>query len=328
MMYDDPNYLGLFQEADFLEGYEQGKSEEEIISQSSACAALEKEGYFPDAYVSSPGAMIYENIREDGAGAYKKRLIRDVLDFESDDLLIPSTKPFAFVTKAMAVLVKYYADKYGCHSLLQLNADDSRAEIAQYIPDDMRYTGYSDQKDRCELANLYLKLINKGNGSVYLRSQSDHLPESDICIGGQQMGQWSVTTSFSRKRDLPDMLASARNIVFYAFSPFHLNGTVNTINEPIYTALLEDDLIDTVLTWCHGHLIIINKNKIHKGYVRFVNACDLTIHEKYMDRVDVDRLIERLEDTTAENDKSFMVHNQTILNHHAILVGETYIVKS
>ena len=47
-----------------------------------------------------------------------------------------------------------------------------------------------------------------------------------------------------------------------------------------------------------------------------------------MDRVDVDRLIERLDDTTAENDKSFMVSNQTILNHHAILTEETYIVKS
>lgn len=322
----DRHYIGLFQEADFLEGYEQGKTKEEIINQSDACKALAADGYFPDAYVHSPGAMIYDHIREQGVAAYKKQLAQDVLDFESDD--IPSTKPFAFVTKAMAVLVKYYADKYGCHSLLQLNADDSRAEIVQYIPDDMRYTGYSNQKDRCELANLYLKLINKGNGSVYLRSQSDHLPESDICIGGLQLGQWDVITSFSSKRDLPDMLASARNIVFYAFSPFHLNGTVNTINEPIYTALLEDDLIDTVLTWCHGHLIIINKNKPHKGYVRFVNACDLTIHEKYMDRVDVDRLIERLEDTTTENDKSFMVSNQTILDHHAILTEETYIVKS
>ncbi|MDY6406697.1 MAG: hypothetical protein SPK97_06170 [Bacteroidales bacterium] len=322
----DRHYIGLFQKADFLEGYEQGKTEEEIINQSPACAALTAMDEFPDAYVGSPGAMIYDHIREKGVVAYKKQLAQDVLDFESDD--IPSTKPFAFVTKAMAVLVKYYADKYGCHSLLQLNADDSRAEIVQYIPDDMRYTGYSNQKDRCELANLYLKLINKGNGSVYLRSQSNHFPESDICIGGQQMGQWDVITSFSRKRDLPDMLASARNIVFYAFSPFHLNGTVNTINEPIYTALLEDDLIDTVLTWCHGHLIIINKNKIHKGYVRFVNACDLTIHEKYMDRVDVDRLIERLEDTTADNANTFMVSNQTILDHHAILTEETYIVKS
>ena len=320
----DPYYIGLFQEADFLEGYEQGKTEEEIIGQSSACKALEADGYFPDAYVGSPGAMIYDHIREKGVVAYKKQLAQDVLNFESEEMNIPSTRSFAFVTKELAALVNHYAAKYGCRSLLQLNADDSRAGIAQYIPDSMRYTGYSEQKERCDLANLYLKLINKGNGSVHLHSQSDRIPESDICIGGQQVSQWTVISHF-REKDLPDMLASARDIVFYAFRAFWSNGAANTLNETIYTALLEEDLIDTVLTWCHERLLIINKNKLHKGYVRFVNACDLTIHENYKDRVDTDRLIERLEDTTADNDKSFMVSNQTILDHHAILTEETYI---
>jgi hypothetical protein len=320
----DPYYIGLFQEADFLEGYEQGKTEEEIINQSLACAPLTAMDEFPDAYVGSPGAMIYDHIREKGVVAYKKQLAQDVLNFESEDMNIPSTESFAFVTKEMAALVNHYAAKYGCRSLLQLNADDSRAGIAQYLPDSMRYIGYSGQKERCDLANLYLKLINKENGSVHLRSEDERLPDSDICIGGLQLGQWGEMHSHCKKRDLPDMLASAQKIVFYAF----LISSLHISNETMYMELLEKDMIDTVLTWCHERLLIINKNKPRKGYVRFVNACDLTIHEKYMDRVDVDRLIERLEDTTADNANSFMVSNQTILDHHAILTEETYIVKS
>lgn len=328
----DPYYIGLFQEADFLEGYEQGKTEEEIINQSLACKALAAKGLDPKIFVGRVSAKVYDNIGWEGVIEFRKYLAQDVLDFESENMNISSANKYATLTKDMAALVNHYAAKYGSHSLLQLNADDSRAGIAQLIPESMSYTGYSEEKELYDLDNLFLRVIEKKNGIVRLRSEEEHLPESDICIGGRVLVPvWykdGVGHAVTGRGDLKAMVESAREMVFYICNTNFLHGIIDTSNESTYRALLEKDMIDTVLTWCHERLLIINRNKTHKGYVRFVNACDLTIHEKYMDRVDVDRLIERLDDTTAENDKSFMVSNQTILNHHAILTEETYIVKS
>lgn len=321
----DRHYIGLFQEADFLEGYEQGKSVEEVSSQSSACKALATKRHDSN----SEGIWIYSCIQNEGVASYKKRLAGEVLFFESEDMDISSTDKYETLTKDMAALVNHYAAKYGCHSLLQLNADDSRAGIAQLIPESMSYIGYSEEKELYDLDNLFLKLIEKKNGIVHLRSEEEHLPESDICVGGRLMVpigfKDEVGYAVTGRGDLKTMVESAREMVLYICNTNFLRGSIDTSNEATYTALLEKDMIDTVLTWCHERLLIINKNKSHKGYVRFMNVCDLTAHERFGDYVDTDQLIAMLEDTKADNDKSFMVSNQTILDHHAVLTEETYI---
>ena len=358
----DPYYIGLFQEADFLEGYEQGKTEEEIINQSLACKALAAKGLDPKIFVGRVSAKVYDNIGWDGVVEFRKNLAQKVLRFESDDLGIAYFPSNMNRTKDLAALVNYYAAKYGCDSLLQADADNSRAEIAQLIPESMSYIGYSERRECCALENLFLKLIDKKNGSVYLHREDGLLPESGLDvevllspIGRINKGVLTIPKrkrkvtaqelleelvkkenenvpilSFSRGDRLPesdicigrigsslllDVLAATRKIALCISCTYW---------EPAYTALLEKDAIDTVLTWCHDRLLILNRNKPHKGYVRFVNACELTVREEGAGRLD-NQFIAMLEDATSDNDKSFMVPNQTILDNHAILNENRYL---
>lgn len=246
-----------------------------------------------------------------------QQAIRDIIDMYS----FGSRERMPYVQWDFAKLMGYLANKYDCQSVFDPFA--GRGTLSEYLPKNTSYAGEEIDEKFCTLANLRLEALDKGSHCVSLSDGLGLYQSADMIMSESPWGiniPGPVRQS-SENLFLQKASASAQKISVGIY-PYGILFRANRDKE-LRARLVESDLIDRVIklparlyapaTNMQTCIIITNRHKTRKGYVRFIDASSFVVQGIAYTRLDVERLIRTLELPELDKNYSMWVANHTIL---------------
>lgn len=256
-----------------------------------------------------------------------QQLIRNLIDDFAAERGFGKT---TYVQRDFARLIAFLAEKYDCNDVFEPFA--GKATFAEFLPLDMTYVGQEINPQLCMLANLRLESQYRQNSKVEHADSLSSFRRSDMIVsempwGGKIPDRQSYESFF-----LQEASFSARKISvgIYPYGILFRDSKERQLRQE----LIDSDLIDCVIklparlyapaAHVQTCIIITNRHKTRKGYVRFIDASSFFVPKKAYTRLDVDRLIQVLDDNNLEDRDTFLVSKEAIINNDANLAIERY----
>lgn len=256
-----------------------------------------------------------------------QQLVRNLIDDFSVGRELPGV---SYVQRDFARVIASLAEQYGCKDVFDPFA--GRATFAEFLPENITYSGQEIDPQLCMLANLRLESQYRKTSSVENVDSFKYFHRSDMIVGELPFGlrssdRQTVESFFLQEASFH---ASKISVGIYPYGILLRQGKEGDLRKK----LVESDLIDYVIklparlyapsTNVQTCIIITNRNKRHEGYVRFVDASSFFVPGKVYTRLDVERLLQVLQNTDMDNPDVLWVNSQTLINHDCSLVMEHY----
>ena len=258
--------------------------------------------------------------------------IFNTIDSFSLDLRCPSNK---FVQFDFAQIVAFLARTYKCESVYEPFA--GKATFAELLPEHTSYLGQEINTYLYELAKLRLKFMNQVDYEIELADSCLSFLGGDLIVSEVPWGvrgndgRENITSEFFFLREAAK---SARKLSMGIY-PYGVLFRSGKNEKEIRYDLVKKDLVDCVIklpaqlyapqTRVQACIVITNRNKARKGFVRFIDASTYVVPEKSYTRLDVDKLIQVLKNPELESRESLWITDEDILRNNAVLAMEEYL---
>lgn len=256
-----------------------------------------------------------------------QQLVRNLIDDFSVGRELPGV---SYVQRDFAKVIAFLAEQYGCKDVFDPFA--GRATFAEFLPENITYSGQEIDPQLCMLANLRLESQYRKTSSVENVDSFKYFHRSDMIVGELPFGlrgpeRQTVESFFLQEASFH---ASKISVGIYPYGILLRQGKEGDLRKK----LVESDLIDYVIklparlyapsTNVQTCIIITNRHKRHEGYVRFIDASSFFVPGKVYTRLNVERLLQVLQNTDMDNPDVLWVNSQTLINHDCSLVMEHY----
>lgn len=256
-----------------------------------------------------------------------QQLVRNLIDDFSVGRELPGV---SYVQRDFAKVIAFLAEQYGCKDVFDPFA--GRATFAEFLPENITYSGQEIDPQLCMLANLRLESQYRKTSSVENVDSFKYFHRSDMIVGELPFGlrgpeRQTVESFFLQEASFH---ASKISVGIYPYGILLRQGKEGDLRKK----LVESDLIDYVIklparlyapsTNVQTCIIITNRHKRDEGYVRFIDASSFFVPGKVYTRLNVERLLQVLQNTDMDNPDVIWVNSQTLINHDCSLVMEHY----
>lgn len=258
--------------------------------------------------------------------------IFNTIDSFSLDQRCPSNK---FVQFDFAQIVAYLARTYKCESVYEPFA--GKASFAELLPEHTSYLGQEINTYLYELAKLRLKFLNRLDYDVELGDSFRLFLRGEMIVSEVP---WGVRGSDGRENITSEFFflkeaARSASKLSMGIYPYGVLFRTGKNEKEIRYDLVKNDLIDCVIklpaqlyapqTRVQACIVITNRNKARKGFVRFIDASTFVVPEKTYTRLDVDKLTQVLKDPEWESQESLWISNEDIIRNNTVLAMEEYL---
>ena len=258
--------------------------------------------------------------------------IHDVIDsFTLDSRRISND----YIQFDFARLIAYLAKRYKCEDVFEPFA--GKASFAQLLPEHTSYLGQEMNSYLYQLAKLRLEFLEGENFTVMQGNSFYPFPERDMIVSEVPWGVRNSEVSDHTTSEyffLRESARSARKISLGIY-PYGVLFRVGSTEKEIRKNLIENDLVEYVIklparlyapqTNVQTCIVITNRDKARKGFVRFIDASNCIVPDKAYTRLDVDHLIQILQTPELKSREYLWVSNDEILGNNAVLAMEEYL---